>query len=184
MREVLELSELAKFVRRSDKLSAVDRAEITVQFECISVKLSQELPVRRVDPKTLRIGFECWDPRLSYLTQFCASCLPTLSHFDHLHILLAPQYAWPEITTPNPQWLDLFRLFDTVEGLHLSRCVSLRVARALRGLPAEGVMDVLPALKFVVISGLESGGLVTRAMDEFRSARELSGHPVSIYDWG
>ena len=186
-REVLEVPELAKFVRRADKLSAVDRAEITVKYEYIAVNLSQELPAWRVDSKTLRISLVCGQPglRLPYLTQFCASCLPALSPFEHLHILLSTHCTWSgtEALNPDSQWLEFSRLFDTVKGLHLSQGISSRVAQALRRLPAGRVTEVLPALEIVFISGLESCGLVTEAIYEYAAARQLSGHPVSIYDW-
>jgi len=182
--EVLEISELAKFIRRADKLSLVDRGEVIFRSECISVKLSQNL--QGIDPKTLMLNPACVesDFRLSYLAHFCASCLPTHSPFECLHIYVPLDYMWQDvIDDPDAQWLELLRPFNTVKHLRLSQIVVPRVAQALRRLPSERVTEVLPALEIVSISGLEPLGPVKEAISEFVDARQLSGHPVSIYDW-
>ena len=179
-REGLEVSQLAKFVRRADKLSLVDRADVTFHGDRISVQLSQELP----GIKTLVLDLTCYeqDLRLSYLAQFCASCLPTISPFECLEIHV-PYFPWTRdvIGNPDPQWLELLRLFNTAKDLCLYKCVAPRVAQALKRLPVEQVTEVLPALENVFISGLERFGPVKGAISEFADARRLSGRPVSIY---
>ena len=85
---------------------------------------------------------------------------------------------------PDPQWLELLRLFNTVKELRLDGIVAPRAAQVLRRLPAEQVSEVLPALGIVFISGLQSFGPVREAISEFADARQLSGRPVSICDWG
>jgi hypothetical protein len=180
-REVLEVSQLAKFVRRADKLSLVDRADVTFHGDRISVQLSQGL----LGIKTLVLDLTCYeqDLRLSYLAQFCASCLPTLSPFECLEIHV-PYFPWTreDVTgNPDPQWLELLRLFNAAKDLCLYKCVAPRVAQALKGLPAEQVTEVLPALENVFISGLGRFGPVKGAISEFADARRLSGRPVSIY---
>jgi len=190
--EVLEVSQLAKFIRRADKLSLLDRAQVTFHNSCISVTLSQELlaQVGRVNPKTLELNLTCSerDLRVSYLAQFCASCLPTLSPFECLDILDSFEFtwAWEDVIDPDPspQWLELLRLFNTVKDLRLHKFVASRVTQALRGLPAEQVTEVLPALENVFVSRLEPSGPVKEAISEFADARQLSGYPVSIHIWG
>jgi len=182
---VLEVPQLAKFVCRADKLSLLDRAKVTFKSDIISVFLSRELE-REVDPKTLWLDLSCLESllRLSYLTQCCASYLATLSPLKSLRIGIPHYYIWKDvIDEPYPQWLGLLRLFDTVQGLYLSEYVGPRVVQALRGLPAERVMEVLPALETVSIARLESQGRVKDAISEFADARQLSGHPIFINDW-
>jgi len=107
--EFLEVSELSKFVRRADRLSLVDRAEVTFGSDRISVLLSQELQ-GKVDPKTLRLYLSCpeSDLRLSYLAQFCASCLPTLTLFECLHIPVPIGFVWNDVIDDlDPRWLEL-----------------------------------------------------------------------------
>ena len=73
--KILEVSQLAKFVRRADKLSSVDHAVVTVMPARISALLSQESRIRSLDPKILMLIPRCreWDFRLSYIAQFCTS---------------------------------------------------------------------------------------------------------------
>jgi len=195
-REVLEVSELAKFVRRADRLSLVHRAEVTFGSFCISVTLSRNL--RKVGPKTLMLKLACpeSDLQLSYLAHFCASCLPTLCPFESLHILVPPrpskplrilvslEHAWIDVMDhPDPQWLELLRLFNNVKNLRLCKIIAPRIARALTWLPEEQSMGVLPALENVFISRLESFGYVGEAISEFADARQPFGCPVSIHNW-
>ena len=187
--EVLEVSQLAKFIRRADKLSQLDRAQVAFSDNCISVTLSQELlaQVGSVDPKTLEVDLACSerDLRISYLAQFCASCLPTLSPFECLDIYAPynPTWAWGGIIDPDPspQWLELLRLFDAVKVIRVHKFVAARVARALRGLPAERATEVLPALENVLISELQLSDPGKEIISEFSDPRQLCGHPVDIY---
>ena len=189
--EVVEASELAKFVCRADKLSLLDRAGVTFGSDHISVTLSQKSLIGRVDPKTLLLNptyLRSSALQLSYLVPFCASLWPTLFPFECLHIQVPPHYSWRwqvVVDDPDPRWLNLLHLFNTVavKDLRLCKSVALPVARALRGLPAERVTEVLPALENVFISEPEPFGPVKEAISEFADARQLSGHPVSIYNW-
>ena len=183
-REVLEVSELAKFIRTADKLSLVDRGEVTFTSEYISIKLSEQLWSADA-PKTLMFYSACFESefRLSYLAQLCASCFATPSPFESLYIRIPLEYMWEDVMDdPDDRWLDLLRAFSTVKHLHLSRTAASRVAQALRRLPLERVTEVLPALEIVFLSGPEHFGSVMEALTEFADARQVSGHPVSIYD--
>ena len=184
--EVLEVSELAKFIRRADKLSSPQQAEVTFESDFISVKLSPRLLLAKFDPKTLMLNLTCDELvlRLSYVAQFCALCLPTPSPFESLHIDVSTLYWWQDVIDgPGPQWLELLRPFNTVKNLRLSKTAAPHVALTLRGLLMEQVMEVLPALENVFISGLKPSGPVQEAISEFADARQLSGHPVSIHNW-
>jgi len=181
--EVLEISELAKFVRRADKLSLVNRAEVTYKTDRISVTLSEELLRSRVDPKALLLypNYPELNLRFSYLAHFCQSCLPTLSAFESLYIYGLTLYTWQDVVDhPNPQFLELLHPFNAVKDLHLSHNIAPHVAQALRGLPVERVMEVLPALETIFIPGLRRVRPMKKAIYEFADARQLSGHPVSI----
>ena len=185
--EVLDVSQLAKFVRCANKLSLVNRAEVAPRRSCISVIFSQELLVGRVDPKTLKLYLGCHksDMPLSYIAQFCSSCLPTFSQFEFLHIYVPPHDTWQDfivIDDQDSQWPELLRPFNPVKNLHLSKHVASRVVQVLRGRSTGRVMELLPALEAIFISDLERFGPVMEAISDFADARQLSGHPVSIYD--
>jgi hypothetical protein len=193
--EVLEISELAKFIRRSDKLLLADRAEVTYDHEFISITLAEErsLLVKRnpsICHKSLWLALEChqWDFRPSYLAHFCASCLPTISNFKILCIRGPTgnaDHTWWRVIDDDVDvpWLEVLRLFNTVKHLCLFDNFAYWVAQGLTGLPAEWVTEVLPAMDAVFIESLDPSGPAMEAISEFAKARQLSGHPVSIYDW-
>jgi hypothetical protein len=83
---------------------------------------------------------------------------------------------------PDPGWLELLLLFDNVKNLHLPQYIAPLVVQVLRRLPAERVTEVLPALENVIICGLKRFKPLGEAISQFADARQLSGHPVSIYD--
>ena len=190
--EVLDIPQLAKFVRCAERLSVIDQA--TVIFGSDSVRVSITLPpeslveTRRVDSNTLMIELACLvsDLQLSYLAQVCSLCLPTPSPYKCLKIRFNPrvyphwQYANEE---SDPQWLELLCRFNIVKELYLSQDVAFPIAQALRELPAERVPEVLPALQTFFLAGLESSGRVQEAMSGFVTARQLSGRPVVIRAW-
>ena len=180
--EVSDVSELATFVRHADKLSFIDRAEVTFARGFICIILSQEVLVGKVDPKTLvfkfpHIKWRTWPP---YLAELWASCFLTPSPFEYLR-MDSPDSSRDIIDDPDPQWLELLRPFSAVKDLRLSRSAASRVAQALGRMPPERVMEVLPALEIVFVSGLNPFGPVKEAICEFADARQLSGHPVSIH---
>jgi len=87
------------------------------------------------------------------------------------------------IDDPDPRWLELLRLFNTVKNLRLSKAITFRIAKTLRRLPAEHITEVLPVLENVFISRLVFPGPVKEAISKFADAWRHSGHPVFIYNW-
>ena len=179
--EVLEVSELAKFVCTADKLSLVDEGEVEFGSDYISIKLSQDLS--DVIPQSLILNLGSFKPGLpiSYLAHFCASCFPTPSPFKCLHISI----MWPDIIDDLCQWPDILQTFNTVKTLRLTSFAVPRVTQALRRLPLDWAMEVLPALEVVLLSsGPQSCASAKEAVTEFADARQAFGHPhVSIYRW-
>jgi hypothetical protein len=181
-REVLEVSQFSNFVRRADKLSSLNQAEVAFRNYSISLNISQGL--HRIGPKTLVVSLLClhWALQLSYFARFCASCLPTYS-FEHLLIYAPIDDIWvDDMNGPDPQWVELLRSFHAVKDLRLSRDVAAHITHILRRLPVELVSEVLPALETVFVSALGRSGRVEEAISEFADARQFFGHPVSICD--
>jgi hypothetical protein len=63
------------------------------------------------------------------------------------------------------------------------RKVALHVVQALQELSVERATEVLPALRNLFIEGLESSGPTQEALEQFITARQLSGHPVAVCPW-
>jgi hypothetical protein len=81
----------------------------------------------------------------------------------------------------NTHWLTLLHPFSAVKDLHLSGSPGLHIARALRDLTKERVVEVLPALQSVFLE--RPLGAMARVIRRFITRRQLSGHPVSIGSW-
>ena len=182
--EFPEVSKLAKFIHGADKLSLVDRGEVTFAPDWVSGELSQEVPVWRVDPQTLRINLACseWDFSPLNLARFCASFFSTYSAFGRVEIGLSMGARWQDVNDhPDPNWLTLLCVLDTVKHLYLGWPVASRVFKLLRGLPLERFMEVLPALETLIIPSLEYClGPLKDETSGFADARQLSGHPISV----
>jgi hypothetical protein len=114
--EVLEVSELAKFVRRADRLSLADQAEAAFGTGYVSITLSPELG-ESVGPKTFRLepGSFTSHLQLSNLARFCTSCLPTNPPFESLYIFTPYEDSWQgPIDDSDPRWwLELYALLPT-----------------------------------------------------------------------
>ncbi|KAH8991642.1 hypothetical protein EDB86DRAFT_2935099 [Lactarius hatsudake] len=75
------------------------------------------------------------------------------------------------------QWLELFHPFTTVKALCVDGRLSRHIPLALNSVAEESSAEVLPALELLC---LESE-LVT-AMEEFVTARQIMGRPVTIFN--
>jgi len=139
----------------------------------------------------LILSFRCdasgW--RLRSLTQGRRpfSPLSPLANFDHLKDRgNKDQYTPPwAYCKENARWLELLRVFASVENLYLSSGPAAFVAPALQKLAAgEGVAtQVLPALQNPFIERAWSSRPPHEAFGEFVAAREVSGYPVSLHRW-
>jgi hypothetical protein len=78
-------------------------------------------------------------------------------------------------------WLELLRVFTTVENLYLSTKLALCIAPALRELDAEGVTEVLPALQTIFIERRQASEaeaeIIQEFIGKFVAARGLSWLP-------
>ena len=81
------------------------------------------------------------------------------------------------------QWLQFFRPFMALKYLCLDSNFARRIVPALRysQLVTEGAMQALPALQSIFLEGISYR--LQNAVEEFVSARQLSGLPVAIYSW-
>ena len=82
------------------------------------------------------------------------------------------------------QWLELLHPFTSVRELVLSEDLVPLVAPALQELTGERVTEVLPALQSIFLLGPRISGPVKKALKVFTTARRLSGHPVTVYNYG
>jgi len=121
--------------------------------------------------------------QLSSMEQFCSSSFPPFSALERLGIRVCPDQnrVWTD-DMESSQWLELLHPFVAVRDLvlpfHLR--VQGQVVTALGGLTGNTATEVLPALRRVLTDHFDIGP-VRKALAPFITARQLSGHPVSVH---
>jgi len=120
------------------------------------------------------------DWQLSALAQVLNSFLSSLSTLESLRIDV-PRNDW-EGKIEAIQWQELLYSFTTVKQVTLESEDSVRlVAPALQEIARE--TDVLPALQnlFLLMWGRRPSGPVKKVIEQFITARQLCGHPVTVH---
>ena len=176
---IFHAPQLAQFISRTPNLMACNEAHVIFSYSLTEIRL----------PKTyggLGSNFLCrqLDWQLSMLAQVCSSSLYLISSLEHLYIheSLTSEHnrlCWQD-DIESIQWLELLRLFTTVNALYLSRDITSRIAPALQELVGERVTEVLPALQSLFLEELRPSGLVREAIDKFVAARRHSNRPTIV----
>ena len=138
-----------------------------------------------VDHRTLEVGISSSVPewQLSSLAQFCGTSLPPLPTLEFLVIngnLLGGELEEPTDDMESTPWLELLHSFVAVKDLYLSNHLVWHIALALLELTDESVTEVLPALRQVFVDGLGPSRPIWQVFAPFITARQLSGHPVTL----
>ncbi|KAH9981966.1 hypothetical protein BJV74DRAFT_887208 [Russula compacta] len=181
---VFNISHLPQFISRTEVFDVLNEAYIVFHRDFAQLRGSwqKNTAVQRV----VAVGILCKESewQLSSLSQACISSLPPFPALERLDIIdgHSPRPQWHD-DMENAQWLEPLRPFTAVKNLYLSKGLGLRVARALRELPGERAVEVLPALQNIFFGGLQSSGPARDAIRPFITARQLSGHPVAIHCW-
>jgi len=83
----------------------------------------------------------------------------------------------------STQFLELFRRFTAIQCLRVSECIVPLVATALLDVIGERATEALPNLRDLFLGGSAIPETVPEAMQQFITARELSGQTVAV-QWG
>jgi F-box-like len=170
---VFDTPQLRHFINRTGDFKALDYASIHFYDDNVVVALEARL--------WLSILCKPSDWQLSSLAQLYNSALspdyplPTL---EHLEFHNSRKY-W-EDDMENVQWLELLRLFPSIEDLVLSVKSFRLIAPALNELDGESIMEVLPALQNIVIQCPQPSELDSKEIEKFVSTRQLLGSPVTV----
>jgi hypothetical protein len=109
----------------------------------------------------------------------CRSSFLPLSTVERLDI---DGVRW-QPPTEMTEWLEVFDFFVAVKDLCVSETVALHAMQALQELSVERATEVLPALRNLVIEGLEASGPLQGAVEQFVATRQLAGRPVAVRPW-
>ncbi|KAI9510204.1 hypothetical protein F5148DRAFT_623515 [Russula earlei] len=116
---------------------------------------------------------------LPFMARVCSSPLSPLSTLTRLDIGDFGNIVENE----TPQWLELLDPFTSVTDLRLGKTVGPRVCQALEELAEERVTEVLPALRNIFLRNLGPSESVPEFIEGFVAARQLFGHPVTVFPW-
>ena len=177
---VFDTPQLVRFITRTPKSKALEKAHITLRNRAASVNFSSQ--TSRYGDLKMEISCKGLDWQLSSLEQVCTSCLPPLSMLEDLYFYEDPQPDWKD-NTDNWLWVELLRSFSAVKNLYISEKVASRIVPALRELVEGRTTEVLPTLQHIFSGGLDSPGPVQDGMGQFFAARQVAGHPIAVSRW-
>ena len=171
---------LAQFIDRAPKLR---KRDALVQFYEYSASVG--LPALSRETRILDIEISSRDRnrQLSFIAQVCNSSLSPLTTVEDLFIKDESRPGWDYYAIENTLWLKLFLPFTVVKNLYLSKKIAPRIAAALQELIGGGTAEVLPSLENIFVEELESSGPFRENIGQFVAARQLSNHPIAIFDW-
>ena len=181
---VFDTPQFIRFISRTPTFKSLENAQVVFEEFTARVKfLSQPLASGN---GSLQVNISCseTDRQASSLKQVCTSCLPPLSTTKDLYIY-RHRFSRPhwEVNIENTLWLELLHPFLAVENLHLCKEFAPRIVTALQELAAGRMTEVLPTLQNIFLEELRPSGPVQEGIGKFVSARELSGHPITVSHW-
>ena len=179
---VFDTSLLGYFIRRTETFMKTHSARVLCSESAISIRLSEQEDDYRTPVLWLGISCEPLDWQLSALAQVLNSFLSSLPTLESLQIEVTHK-DW-EGETEVIQWREFLHPFTSVKKLALKSEDLVRlVAHALQELAGERATEVLPALQNLVLDTKDwrPSGPVKEAMEQFITARQLCGHPVTVH---
>ena len=178
------ISQLHKFIDRTDKLKTFIQAEVYLRsWEVQAVFKSPANP-------GLDITCNVSDWPLSSMMRLCEQLLTIPSQVGQLKLC---GEDWDELyfsieeesqeDLDDAQWRQLLDPFVSVKSLYVSKRLGPFVASALEKLIGESVTEVLPTLDNLFFEGFGSSEFVQKTIESFVSIRQLSGYPLIVRRW-
>ena len=176
----MDTSQLARFIERIGKQTRLNRAEVEISEDAISVTFLDQSTAK---PLQLRIPCKQLDWQLSSMAQIFNHFSPFLPHVEDLRISSSRS---PHVDgMAGEQWPELIRAFGGAKGFHL---VGAHVTNILGALcPTDGghtAETVLPTLSYLrVEENMSVNGLpvLWDVTESFLASRQLAGRPVELY---
>jgi hypothetical protein len=178
-RVVFDIPQLFNFLSRTKALMLSKHVELSFRPDyAVFIVDHPGLP----HSYTSRVNVRCkaYDWKISFFVQICSQLMPLLSGMEELTISCddIDLSDLPD-DLDHTQWLEIFRPFIAVQSLEIRRLDGL-VALALQELTGESVMEVLPALRSLVLTDPDPFGSVRQVLEPFITARQLSNQPVTV----
>ena len=180
---IFDIPQLSRFIRRTAMFQAFDEAHLEIDFDSVHVG---PLKVTEKHKNSSGFGISCeeMDQQLLSLVQVVASFFHLTYVVENVYIYGVEDllHSWRD-STGNTQWLEILHPFMGVKNLYVCRGFARRIAPALRELVGERARDVLPALECLFVDFPELSEPLQEALGPFVSARQHSGHPVTLSRW-
>ena len=177
---VFDTTQLTQFITRTPGLKPVENAHLIFGNRgCMVNSSSQRFRYE------VRISCRELDWQVSSLEQLCALHLSSPSVLEDLYIyehLTMGQPDWQD-NTENTLWLELLHRFTTVKNLYISKEFAPHIVAALQELVGGRTTEVLPTLQNIFLEEVEPGGRVQEDIGRIVSARQLSGHTITVSHW-
>jgi hypothetical protein len=170
---ILAVPQLSHFLHRIEKLRSPLHARIVIYEDKIHVSMTSSVA------GILSLGVFCTglDRQISLSAQFCAQCLPRVSHleltgFNHTQTDQQGSRPWQRLLRPFNSLQTIFVWEDELE---------VQIASALGELTWERVAEVLPMLHTIWLAWFDRvESLVIPLLNPFIDARRLLDRPVEV----
>jgi hypothetical protein len=174
--------ELIRFVSRSPRFGAPNKAHVSFDSQTASVELRPRAPGIRHFSVNILSREPDW--QLSSLAQICTTSLPLLSTTENLFLYESAhsQLYWKD-GIENIEWLELLLPFTAVKNLYVSKQFAPRIVPALQEIAGGGTTEVLPTLQNLYLEGFQPLASVEEGIERFISARRLTNRPVATSVW-
>jgi len=178
---LFNIPQLTRFIKRTEKLRSFNQASIAFRDKDARLSL---LSSEREVYLALRIACNGLEQQVSSLAQVCSQLHSHVSRMELLDLeeQRSQRQHWQEDMDAR-QWLELFQTFTAVNTLRLATEAGSLAWRALQGLGAENVTEMLPALCDLYVEEHGEFPFIQEALNRFLSARKRSGHTVTVHLW-
>ncbi|KAH9028410.1 hypothetical protein EDB84DRAFT_1563134 [Lactarius hengduanensis] len=172
-----QVPQLSRFIVRTQSLylARFKRARVDFGANNVYVSLYCEREELLESHFSLQISCQGLDWQVSHVAQTLSQSAALLSNVGDLSIDARELSPGGKDYMDDTEWLDLLRPFTAVETLHVSRKLAGHVARGLKGVTGDMVIEILPSLYSL---SLEDEPLTS--VERFVEVRRLSGRPVTI----
>ena len=176
---------LVEFISRTRRFEEPYEADFRFDFDAVEVQLSWPSD----DYARLPLEISCEDIGLQFssMTQACTQYLPPFPTVENLrvftnypHFELVEKDAY-DVEIETNQWLGLLRPFSAVKSLYISKEFQPSIASTLQELVGGRTTEVLPSLQNIILAEFEPCGHFQEAIGHFLTARQLSGHPIAVF---
>ena len=168
-----QAAQLSQFIDRSagSETTLIKHAHVIFYSDLVSLTMSPHANYPSSHRCQVIIRCEGTDWQVSHMAQVLSQISVARSSVVHLQLEQNLNLNSEETVTDDVEWLHLLHQFPTLRTLKVDRELARHVAPALEG-TMETAAEVLPSLELIWIGG--------RRVDNFDTARRLSGRPVIV----